>query len=92
MTDQKQVETVEYFIHLGSTITNDAKCMLEIKSSIAMAKKRSTRRIIFVSKLGVNLMKKLVKCCISSIILCGADTSALRKLERKYLGNFSMWC
>jgi hypothetical protein len=38
MTDQKQLENVEYFKYVGSTITNDARGMLEIKSRIAIAK------------------------------------------------------
>ena len=38
MIDQKQLENVEYFKYLGSMLTNDGKCMCEIKSRIAMAK------------------------------------------------------
>jgi len=38
MIDQKQVENVEYFIYLGSTITNDARCTNGIKSRIVTAK------------------------------------------------------
>jgi hypothetical protein len=36
--DQKQLENVEYINELGSKITNDARCAIEIKSRIAMAK------------------------------------------------------
>jgi hypothetical protein len=43
MIDQKQLENVEYFNCLGSTIVNDARCTREIKSRIAMAKEHSTR-------------------------------------------------
>ena len=38
LVDQKQRENVDYFIHLGSMITNDARCTREITSSIALAK------------------------------------------------------
>jgi hypothetical protein len=37
MTDQKQLENVEYFNYLGSMITIDARCTLEIKFWIVMA-------------------------------------------------------
>ena len=37
MTDQTQLQTVEYFSCFGS-ITNDARCTSEIKCMIAMAK------------------------------------------------------
>jgi hypothetical protein len=56
MIDQKQLENVEYFNHLGSMITNDARCTREIKSRIAMAQaafnKKNTH---FTSKLDLNL-------------------------------------
>ena len=38
MTDQKQLENVEYFNYLGSVIIDDASCTCEIESRIAMAK------------------------------------------------------
>jgi hypothetical protein len=37
MIGQKQPEDVEYFNYLGSMITDDARCTLEIKCRIAMA-------------------------------------------------------
>jgi hypothetical protein len=44
MIYQKQLENVEYFNYLGSMLTNEGRCTCEIKSRIAMAKQRSTRR------------------------------------------------
>ena len=38
MIDQKQLENVKCFKHLGSILTNDGRCTCEIKSRIAMAK------------------------------------------------------
>jgi hypothetical protein len=38
MMEQKQLENVEYFNHLGSMTTKDARCTREIKSRTAMAK------------------------------------------------------
>jgi hypothetical protein len=52
----------------------------------------STRRRIFSSKLDLNVRKKLVKCYIWSIALCGAETWTLQKVDRKYLESFEMWC
>jgi hypothetical protein len=79
VTDQKQLENVEYFNYLGSMITNHARCTREIKSRIAMAKAAfNKKKNLFTSKLDLNLGKKLVKCYIWSVALCGAknvDTS-----------------
>jgi hypothetical protein len=88
MIDKSQVETVEYFNYLNCKIRNDARRTLEIKSNTVMATEEFNKETLFVSKLGLNLMKKLVKFCISVKFLYGADIWALRKLDRKYLGNF----
>jgi len=31
-------------------------------------------------------------CCIWSIALCGAETWALWKVDKKFLESFEMWC
>jgi hypothetical protein len=38
MIDQKQLENVESFKYLGNILTNDGRCICEIKCRIAMAK------------------------------------------------------
>jgi hypothetical protein len=93
MIHQKQLEDVEYFNYLGNTITNGARCTREIKSRIVMAKAAfNEKKNLFTSKLDLNLRKKLVKCYIWSIALCGAETWTLRKADYKYLESFDMWC
>jgi hypothetical protein len=47
---------------------------------------------LFTSKLDLNLKNKLVKCYIWSIVLYGAETWTLRKIDHKYLESFEMWC
>jgi hypothetical protein len=47
---------------------------------------------IFISKLDLNLRKKLGTCYISSIALYGAETWTLRKVDHKYRESFEMWC
>ena len=61
MTDQKQLENEENFSYLDSMITNDAKCIHEIKSRIAMAKAAfNKKKTPFTSKFHLNLRKQLV--------------------------------
>ena len=45
----------------------------------------------FATEFYLNLRKKLVKCCIWSIALYGAETWTLRKLDQKYLESLEMW-
>jgi hypothetical protein len=58
MIAQKQLENVEYFNYFGSMITNDARCIREIKSSISMGKASFNKKTLFTSKLDLNLRKK----------------------------------
>ena len=40
----------------------------------------------------LKLRKKLIKCYIWSIALCGAETWTLRAADQKHLESFEMWC
>jgi hypothetical protein len=87
------VENVEEFNYLGGMITNDVRCTREIKARIAMAKAAfNKKKTLFTSKLDSELWKKLVKCYIWSIALCGVETWTLQKLDLKYLESSEMWC
>jgi len=93
MIDQKQLENVESFKYFGSMLTNDGRCMCEIKSRIAMAKAAfNKKRALFSSTLDLELRKKLVKFYIWSIALYGAETWTLRPVDQKRLESFGMWC
>jgi len=50
------------------------------------------KKTLFTSKLELNLRKKLVKCYIWNMALCGAETWTLRSADQKYLESFKMWC
>ena len=60
MIEQKQPENVEYSKYLGSILTNDGRCICEIKSRIAMEKVAFNKRALFTSTLDLELRKKLV--------------------------------
>jgi hypothetical protein len=92
--DQKQLENVKSFRHLGSMLTDDGRCTCEIKSRIAMAKAafNNKKENLFTSKLDLNLRKKLVKCYIWSMALYGAEPWTLRAVDQKHVESFELWC
>jgi hypothetical protein len=56
-------------------LTDDGRCTCEIKSRIAMAKAAfNKKKNLFISKLDLNLRKKLVTCYNWSMALYGAET------------------
>jgi hypothetical protein len=56
-------------------VTNGTGCTREIKSRISMAKAAfRKKKALFISKLDLNLGKKLVKCYIWNIAFYGAET------------------
>ena len=52
----------------------------------------SKKKTLFISKLDLNLRKKLIKCYIWSMALYGAETWTLRAADQKYLESLEMWC
>ncbi|MGX9339094.1 hypothetical protein, partial [Pantoea dispersa] len=91
--DNRELENVNQFKYLGSFLTKDAHCTSEIRARIAMAKAAFIKkRSLLTSKLSLELRKKLVKCYIWSIALYGSETWTMRKMEKKYLESFEMWC
>jgi hypothetical protein len=91
MIDQKQLENVETFKYLGSILTNDGRCICEIKCRIAMAKAAfNKKRTFFTSTLDLEFRKKLVKCYVWSIALYGAETWTLRAIDQKHMESFEM--
>jgi hypothetical protein len=92
MTDDKQLEKVEYFNYLGSMIINDGRCACDSNSRNAMAQAAFNKKDFFTSRLYLNLRKKLVKLNIWCIALYGAETWTLHEVDQKYLEGFEMWC
>jgi hypothetical protein len=53
---------MKYYISLGSLIRNDARCICEVKSGIAMDKAAfKNKKTIYTKKLDLNLRNKLMQ-------------------------------
>jgi hypothetical protein len=83
------MENVEYFNYLGSMITNDARFTREIKSRIATGKAAfNKKKTLFISKLDLNVRKKIAICYIWNIALYATQTWTFWKVDQKYLKIF----
>ena len=87
-----KVEQVQKFRYLGSVITEDGRCVDEIRTRIGMAKNAfSKRRELLTNNINRGLKKRLVKTLIWSVLLYGSETWTLRKEDMKRLEAFEMW-
>src|SRR6218665_678634 len=78
--DGKELEQVGKFCYLGSMITIDAKCHVEIRRRIAMGKDAFyKRKELLRGKLSKNLKKRIIKSMIWSVVLYGLETWTMRK-------------
>jgi hypothetical protein len=60
--DQRQLENLESFKYLGSTLTNDGRCNCKVNCRISMAKAAFNRkRTLFTNTMDLELREKLVK-------------------------------
>ena len=89
----KELQQVEEFCFLGSTITSSGKTDREIIRRIAMAKDAFQRmKNILVSK-RINKMSRirLIRCYIWSVLLYGCETWTVTKELQRRLEAAEMW-
>ena len=87
------VEQVKQFKYLGSVITEDGKCEVEVKTRIALAKTAfSRRKELLTKRMNRRVRKRLVKTIVWPILMYGCETWTLRKEEIRRLEAFEMWC
>ena len=92
MIDEKKLENVKYFKYLCSMITNDARYCIYVKLNYELSGQKtkfSREKTLSTSNLDY-LRKKLLKCCVWSLILCGAEHWTVWKVDQNYLIGFEM--
>ena len=88
----KPVGEVSQFKYLGSIITQEGNCSMEIKSRIAQGKVAFEReRRTLIGKLRMELKKRFVKSFIWSVALYGSETWTIKAADKKHLEAFEMW-
>ena len=91
--DGTRIEAVTEFKYLGSIITDDGRCAIEVKRRIAKAKSAFKDNEKFLtSNANLTLRKRLVKSIVWSNALYSAETWTLLKTDISRLEAFEMWC
>ena len=92
--NNQPVENTEQFEYLGSTITWDNNCSVEIKNRIAKATGAlaSLKHIWKPSKITVSTKLRILSVCVFSVLLYAAETWTLKERDKKKLLAFEMRC
>ena len=92
--DRKTVETVADFIFLGSKITADGDCSLEIKRCLLLGRKVMTNLDSIFKSRDITLPTKvrLVKAMVFPVVMYGCDSWTVKKAEGQRIDAFELWC
>ena len=87
------IKQVSAFNYLGSTITEDARCMKEIKRRIVLAKSAFSKlsNILRNTSLSMRTRMQVLNCYVYPVLLYGSETWSITSDMRKHLESCEMW-
>ena len=90
----EMVETVAEFIFLGSKITADGDCSLEIKRRLLLGRKVMTNLDSISKRRDVTLSTKvhLIKSMVFPVVIYGCESWTIKKAECRRIDAFELWC
>ena len=79
--DGETMERVRYFVFLGSKITADGDCSLEIKRCLLLGRKAMTKLDSILKSRDITLLSKvhIVKAMIFPVVLYGCESWTIKK-------------
>ena len=82
------------FIFLGSKITADGDCSLEIKRRLLLGRKVMTNIDGVFKSRDITLPTKvrLVKAMVFPVVMYGCESWTVKKAECRRIGAFELWC
>src|SRR6476469_8440634 len=84
----QSVEHVSKFRYLGSLISENGICLVDVKTRIGMAKDAfNKRKELLTRSIRVDLRKRLVKTLVWPVVLYGCQTWTMRKEEINRLNS-----
>ena len=92
--DEEIMETVRYFIFLGSKINADGDCSHEIKRCLLLGRKVMTNLDSILKSRDITLPTKvhLVKAMFFPVVMYGCESWTIKKVECQRIDAFELWC
>ena len=87
------METVTDFIFLGSKITADGDCSLEIKRCLLLGRKAMTNLDSILKSRDITLPTKvhLVKAMVFPVVMYGYESWSIKMAEHQRIDAFELW-
>ena len=87
-------ETVTDFIYLGSKVTTDGDCSLEIKRRLVLGRKAMTNLGSILKSRDITLSTKvcLVRAMVFPLVMYGCESWTIKKAECRRIDAFELWC
>ena len=87
-----KLETVAEFIYLGSRITADGDCSLEIKRHLLLGRKSMTNLENILKSRDITLPTKvhLVKAMVFLVVIYGCESWTIKKTECQRIDAFEL--
>ena len=88
------METVTDFIFLGSKITADGDCSLEIKRHLLLGRKAMSNLDSILKSRDITLPTKvqLVKAMVFPVVTYRYESWTIKKAEHQRIDAFELWC
>ena len=88
------MEAVADFIFLGSKITIDSDCSLEIKRHLILGRRAVTNLDSILKSRDITLSTKvhLVKAMVFPVVMYGCESWTIKKAEHRRINAFELWC
>ena len=92
--DGETMETVRYFIFLGSKITAEGDCSHEIRRCLLFGRKAMTNLESILEGRDITLPTKvhLVKAMVFPVVMYGCESWTIKKAEYQRIDAFEQWC
>ena len=92
--DGETMETVTDFIFLGSKITADGNCSLEIKRCLLLGRKATSNPDSILKSRDITLPTKvhIVIAMVFPLVMYGCESCSIKKAEHRRIDAFELWC
>ena len=88
------MEVVTDFLFLGSKITSDGDCSLEIRRQLLLGRKVMTNLDSALKSRDITLLTKvcIVKAMVFPVVTYSCESWTIKKSEHQRIDAFELWC